>query len=71
MWSDDFPTSEPIDFKLAWLQEERQNRLILLGSYLAKRECGAEVDSCCWQLERLEDQEIYIKCSSSEVVDAR
>ena len=71
MWSDDFPTSAPIDFKLAWLQEERQNHLMLLGSFLAKQECGAEVDNCCRQLERLEEQEIYIKCSASEGADAR
>ena len=65
MWSDDFPTSAPIDFQLAWVQEERLKHLMLLGSFLA-RDCGAEVDNCCRQLEQLEDQEIHIKRAVSE-----
>jgi len=60
MWPEDFPKSESFEFRLAWLQDERQKGLTLLGHSLAHPGRGTQAESCFKRLDRIEMQEASI-----------
>ena len=61
----DFPESEPIEFKQAWLQEQHWTYQALLGNLLATPDRDAEIEACLQQLEEIAEQEFCIQCLKS------
>ena len=58
----DFPASQPIEFKQAWLREMHWTYQALLGNLLATPDRDAEIEACLQQLEEIAEQEFYIQC---------
>jgi hypothetical protein len=71
MCAEEFPTNEPLEFKLAWLQEQRQDHLTLLGHCLAQSGRDDEIGSCMDRLEQIERQEILIENSTTRSVPGK
>lgn len=60
-----FPQSEPAEYRLGWVQEERMVYMTLLGGLLMQIDCDDEIEACLKQLEGLEQQEVYLLRSGS------
>ena len=56
----EFPQSEPAEYRLAWVQEERMACMTLLGGLLTKVDCDDEIEDCLRQLEELEQQDVRL-----------
>ena len=61
----DYPISEPIAFKLAWLHEQRSSYQSLLVGLISNSNRDDDIKKCLEHLEGLEDLEHDI-CSSSK-----
>ena len=60
-----FPQSEPAEYRLSWVQEERMVHMTLLGGLLTKVDCDDEIEVCLQQLEGLEQLDVDLLRSGS------
>ena len=48
-----FPKSQPAEYQLAWLQDERMSCMMLLGNMLCKPDHTLEIQECFARIERI------------------
>ena len=61
-----FPQSEPAEYRLGWVQEERMVYMTLLGGLLTKGDRDDEIEAYLKQLEALEQQEVCLRSGSPQ-----